>query len=128
MGAKTHWTCSKYRDKAIQCMARAVTNNEENVIITLTGKHTIHRSELMTIKAKMIVNEAVSHCTENLNVGPRRYLWEIQNKVDETNWYISNCIIRVKIFRFEFDHLHEPTRCNINCTFTEIWFTIKGNV
>ena len=37
IGAKTYWTCSKYRDKAILCKARAVTNNEENVIITLTG-------------------------------------------------------------------------------------------
>ena len=74
MGAKTYWTCSKYRDKAILCKARAVTNNEENVIINLTGTHTNHGSELMTIKAKLIVNEAVSRSAENPNVGPRRYL------------------------------------------------------
>ena len=63
-----------YQNNYTNTKARAVTNNEKNVIITLTGKHTIHGSELMTFKTKMIVNEAVSHCTENLNVGPRRYL------------------------------------------------------
>ena len=89
IGAKTYWTCSKYRDNAIQCKARAVTNNEENVIITLTGTHTNHGSELMIIKTKLIVNEAVSRSAENPNVGPRRYLGEIQNKVDETNANIA---------------------------------------
>ena len=43
----------------------------------------------MTIKAKLIVNEAVSRSAENPNVGPRRYLGEIQNKVDETNANIA---------------------------------------
>ena len=72
MGAKTNWTCSKYRDKAILCKARAVTNNEENVIITLTGTQTNHGFELMTINAKLIVNEAVSLSAEieNPNVDP----------------------------------------------------------
>jgi len=46
----------------------------------------------MTIQAKLIINEAVNRSAESPNVGPRRYLGEIQNKVDETNWYISNCI------------------------------------
>ena len=64
MGAKTSWTCSKYRDTAI-CKARAVTNNDENVIINLTGTHTNHGSELMTIKAKLIVHKAVSRSAEN---------------------------------------------------------------
>ena len=65
MEAKKYWTCSKYRDKAILCKARAVTNNEENVIFTLTWTHTNHGSELMTIQAKLIINEAVSRSAEN---------------------------------------------------------------
>ena len=97
MGAKTSWTCSKYRNKAILCKARAVTNNEENVIITLTGTHTNHGSELMTIKAKLIVNEAVSHSAENPNVGPKRYLGEIQNKVDETNTTLRMLCLAFKL-------------------------------
>ena len=46
--SKTYWTCSKFRDKAILCKSRAVTNSKANVIITLTGTHTNHGSELMT--------------------------------------------------------------------------------
>ena len=60
MGGQAYWT-EKYRD------------NEENVIITLTGTQTNHGFELMTIKAaKLIVNEAVSLSAEieNPNVDP----------------------------------------------------------
>ena len=72
----------------LQCKARVVTNNEKNVIITLpaSATHTNHGSELVKIKAKMSVNEAVSRSAhENPNVGPRRLRREIQHKVDETN-------------------------------------------
>ena len=37
MGANTYWTWSQFREKAVLCKAKAVTNNEENVIISLTG-------------------------------------------------------------------------------------------
>ena len=43
----------------------------------------------MKIKAKLIVNEAVSHSAENPNVGPKRYLGEIQNKFDKNNTNIA---------------------------------------
>ena len=37
----------------------------------------------MTIKAKLIVNEAESRSAENPNVEYRRYLGDVQNKVDK---------------------------------------------
>ena len=33
MGAKAYWTCSKYRDKAIQCKARY----KQRLVITLVN-------------------------------------------------------------------------------------------
>ena len=78
----------------------------------------------MTIKAKLIVNEAVSRGAENPNVGPRRYLGEIQNKVDETNANLAYALPsllapRQAIVRAR--NKKNPTPKTPNCPWMKCW-------